>query len=109
MNTKGLHRLEQALLEAGRRHPPSGAVPYAFEQRVMARIRASASSCPEAVVHWIRGLWRSAMAAMAAAALLVGVDWVTPGPASLAATDQLSGPALEETLLASAVPEDGLW
>jgi len=104
-----LARLEQALLEAGRRHPPSDAVPYAFEQRVMARIRAAAEKRPEAAVDWIRGLWKSAMAAMAAAAVMVGVDRVVPGPAGLTATDQLSAPALEETLLASAAPEDGFW
>ncbi|MBN8248178.1 MAG: hypothetical protein J0L84_12130 [Verrucomicrobia bacterium] len=106
---KHLQHLEQTLLAAGRRHPPSDAVPYAFEQRVMARIRAASADRSDVSVDWIRGLWKSALAALAAAVVLVGVDRVVPGPVGLAATDQLSAPALEETLLASAAPDDGLW
>lgn len=109
MNNEQLRHLEQTLLAAARRHRPSDAVPYAFEQRVMARLHAASMDHPGASVDWIRGLWKSAMAALVAAVLLVGVDGLVPGPVGLATTDQLSTPALEETLLASAAPEDGLW
>ncbi len=48
--------LEKRLLDAARRTPPSDAVPYAFEKRVMARV---AGRRLDHWAEWTRGLWRA--------------------------------------------------
>ncbi len=60
-----LPQLEKKLLAAARATPPSDAVPYAFEKRVMARL--SATSLEDPLSQWGRALWRGAMASLAAA------------------------------------------
>lgn len=53
-----LDRLEQTLLAAARAHPPSDAVPYAFAQRVMARLPGR--PIEDHWAAWTRALWRAA-------------------------------------------------
>jgi hypothetical protein len=55
-----LDRLQRTLIAAARQAPPSDRVPYAFEQRVLARIRATKAD-PFAV--WNAWLWRGAWSA----------------------------------------------
>ena len=88
--------LERKLLAAAKAHPPSDAVPYAFEQRIMARLRQL--PVPDAWADWAGALWRAA-APCVAVAILFGV-WTafTPGEA-VAATDLSQD--LEQTVLAS--------
>lgn len=70
-----LLELQKKLLAAARRNPPGGQVPYAFEQRVMARLTALPKTSEW--VAWGRALWFGA-AACVAVAVLTSV-WPSPG------------------------------
>ena len=50
--------LERKLIAAARRLPPSEAVPYAFEKRIMAHLRARPALDEWSL--WARALWRAA-------------------------------------------------
>ena len=65
-----LAELQRKLLAAARSNPPSDAVPYAFEKRVMARLTSPA--VVDAGLFWARALWRGA-AACVAVSILSGV------------------------------------
>lgn len=60
-----LVELERRLIAAARANPPSDTVPVAFEKRVMARL--AELRAPDYAVFWARGLWRGALASIAAA------------------------------------------
>lgn len=72
-----LDPLQQHLLEAARRNPPSDAVPWAFEQRIMAHIRARRPT--DRLTLWTAGLMRAALSSLAVAVLLVGANALVPG------------------------------
>lgn len=63
-----LEQIERALIAAARKDAPSQAVPYAFEKRVMARLRAGLAEDPWA--FWSRALWRAAAPCVALTMLL---------------------------------------
>ncbi|MBL9171264.1 MAG: hypothetical protein JNN07_26260 [Verrucomicrobiales bacterium] len=52
-----LDRLQRRLLKVARGNPPSSAVPYAFEKRIMARLATSPTPTDPWLV-WAVGLWR---------------------------------------------------
>jgi hypothetical protein len=55
-----LDKLQSKLLAAAREAPPpSDAVPYAFEKRIMARL--AALPCHDLAALWNRMLWRAAV------------------------------------------------
>ena len=58
-----LQELADKLLRSARSSPSREAVPYAFEQRVMAQIRALPA--PDLWAVWSAALWRAAMACLA--------------------------------------------
>lgn len=89
-------QLERKLLAAAKAHPPSDAVPYAFEQRIMARLRQM--PVPDAWADWAGALWRAA-APCVAVAILFGV-WSAFTPEPVTAATDLSQ-QLEQTVLAS--------
>jgi hypothetical protein len=62
MNLADLHT---KLIAAARANPPADQVPYAFEKRVMARLRGGIVE--DAWALWGRALWRSAFACLALA------------------------------------------
>ncbi len=64
-----LEMLRQKLMRAGRRHPPSTRVPLAFEQRILALVRALPS---DPLRDWGTGLWRAAICSIGVA-LFAGV------------------------------------
>jgi hypothetical protein len=68
-----LDELHNKLIAVARQNPPGDQVPYAFAQRVMARL--SPRSVPDEWASWIRALWCSA-AVCAAIPILLGV-WTT--------------------------------
>jgi hypothetical protein len=70
-----LASLQEKLIAAARKHPPGEQVPYAFEQRVMARIRLSAPA--DEWAQAIRSLWYGA-AVCAVVALSLGVWFSAP-------------------------------
>ncbi len=61
-------QLQRKLLAAARARPSEDRVPYAFEQRVMARLRSAPALDVWAV--WARGLWRAAAPCVAIMLLL---------------------------------------
>jgi len=93
--------LQKKLLSAARKRPPAEEVPYAFETRMMARLRALPG--PDEWGWWGRALWRGA-AACTAVALLSAVWSFYPLGASNAGTGDL-----EEALVASANDADVNW
>jgi hypothetical protein len=102
-----LDELQQKLIAAGRADRPSERVPYAFEQRVMARLKARPALDDWAL--WACALWRAA-APCAAIMLLLGA-WALVAPASSTPTTDLSQ-EFENTVLAAAEPDqsaDSLW
>ena len=92
--------LEQKLVAAARASPPSEAVPYAFEKRIMAHL-AIRPMLDEGAL-WARALWR-ATAPCVAIMLLLGA-WSLLAPTRSASAGDLSQ-QLEQTLLA-AVDQD---
>ena len=93
-------KLRNTLVKAAQKQTPSDHVPYAFEQRIMARLRGRAVEDPWTL--WGRWLWRSAMS-FGVVAIACGVWGFGPVDPSLAATaeDDLSA-HLEQSLYASA-------
>jgi hypothetical protein len=77
MNQAELHR---KLMTAARRNPPSERVPFAFEKRVLARLRA----CPMADhwALWSQALWRAAAPCVAIMLLLAARWWFSPAGAT---------------------------
>lgn len=59
-----LVELERKLTAAARANQPSDNVPVAFEKRIMARLIEL--RYPDYSVLWVRGLWRGALASIAA-------------------------------------------
>ncbi|HAB19816.1 MAG TPA: hypothetical protein PLX89_13960 [Verrucomicrobiota bacterium] len=98
-----LDSLLNTLLTAARQETPSDRVPYAFEHRVMARLRES--SPVDSLAAWTAGLWRAAFPSLAIAGLLVGADVLIPDrERDVAAND-----TLEVALVSSADPTPDLW
>ncbi len=89
-------QLERKLLAAAKAQPPSDAVPYAFEQRILARLREV--PVPDAWADWAGALWR-ATAPCVVVAVLLGV-WSAFAPDPAATAPDLSQ-ELEQTVLAS--------
>ncbi len=71
-----LDALEKKLLAAARCHPPSEQVPYAFEQRIMARLRGATPL--DAWTLWGQALWRAAVTCLVVMLLFSGLTmWST--------------------------------
>ena len=96
-----IEQLYQKLVEAVRSRPADDRVPYAFEQRVMARLRELPQV--DLAAMWGRNLWRAAVP-FACVALAIAV-WtrsqapVSPAPSPAGA--QVAG--LDDVLLAPLV------
>jgi len=73
-----LGELEKKLLAAARTVPPNDSVPFAFEKRVLARLRHA--TAPDLWSLWAPALWRSS-AACVAVTVLMGA-WVLLTPVS---------------------------
>jgi hypothetical protein len=63
-----LSQLERALLVAAKSTPPDERVPYAFEQRIMARLRERAAA--DSWAEWAAALWRAAVPCLAVTVVL---------------------------------------
>ncbi len=94
-----LGELQRKLLAAARSHPPGEQVPYAFEKRVMARLRSA--PVPDLWEQWAGALWRAAAPCVAIMVLLSA--WSFFAPASPPASDLSQD--LENTILAAADQE----
>ena len=101
-----LAELERKLIAVARSYPVSEAVPYAFEKRIMARLKARAV---DEWSLWARALWRAAAPCVAIMLLLAG--WSLLAPTSTAPGVDLSQ-QFENTVLAAAdqeQPADSVW
>ena len=54
-----IRKLHETLIRTARTNPPGDGVPYAFEKRIMARLRALAPEDP--LRQWSYALWRAAV------------------------------------------------
>ena|SRR5437588_295073 len=92
--------LERKLLNIARANPPSEKVPYAFEKRIMARLKDSSLS--DRWHRWAGALWRAAVPCVAITMVLsTWAFFSSPAPGS--------GPEyfqeIESTVLAAAEQE----
>ena len=100
-----LGELERKLISAARANPPSDGVPYAFEQRIMARL--GRSPVADVWADWSRALWRAA-APCVAIAVFLGV-WSAFAPGASSTTTDLSQD-FEQTIFAAAtLDSDPAW
>lgn len=107
-----LAELQRKLLAAARHETPAEAVPYAFEQRMMARLLAArAREERGAWAIWIRPLW-SAAAACSLIALLTGA-WSFALGGGTSSVDHSQDPTfsqdLEQTILDADEEGDINW
>ena len=72
--------LNEKLMAAARANPPGDAVPFGFEQRVMARLRARA--LPDLSSLWSAALWWAAAPCTAIMLLLSAWAWTNQPPPS---------------------------
>lgn len=96
-----LESLRNKLLAAARANPPSNRVPYSFEQRILALIRAQ--PVPDLGALWTRMLWRAA-APCVALTLTIGA-WSFVGSSATSVPTETGEvaefpPDFEQTMLA---------
>ncbi len=94
-------KLEQKLWQAARSRAPEDRVPYAFEKRVLARLRSGPA--PEAPSFWAAALMRASVPCLAVALLLSVWSFTLAAPAAPDFAQQL-----ENTVLAAADQETTL-
>jgi len=102
-----LAELERKLIAAARSRPVSEAVPYAFEQRIMAHLRTRPTMDDWSL--WARALWRAAGPCVGIM-LLLGT-WSFLAPVSATPATDLSQ-EFENTVLAAVdqeQPADSAW
>jgi hypothetical protein len=102
-----LDKLHETMILAARGDTPSDAVPYAFEQRIAARLRTL--PVPDGWALWAGALWRGA-ASCVAIMLLLGA-WTYLPPVQKAPAGDLTQ-QFEQTLLAATDQEpatDTTW
>jgi len=93
-----LDELQKKLMAAARKNPPGDQVPYAFEQRIMARLAAAPRFDEWAA--WARSLWYGAGVCAAVAVLMSVWSFAPDAEQDLAAHFSQD---LEQTILA---PDD---
>jgi hypothetical protein len=91
-----LDQLQRKLFVAARSHPPSDAVPYGFEKRILARVQARPAH--DAWAFWAQGLWRAAASCVALTVVLCA--WSVLSPANHLGNSDVSQD-LESTVLAA--------
>lgn len=92
-----LAKLQEKLLAAARLDRPSEQVPYAFEQRVMARLRRTAEESADRWAAWARLLWRAATPCLGLTLALMGLAVFT---GALQGTSLSLGEGLETAVYA---------
>ncbi len=93
--------LQKKLIAVARNNPPSDAVPYAFEKRIMALI--TSRPVPDVLALWARALWRGAASCVAVMIVLGAISFFTP--AKTISNGDLSQD-FENTLLAAVDQQD---
>ena len=105
-----IEKLQQALVKAARNAPEDDRVPYAFEKRVMARLREAVSPV-DPLTLWNRALWRAVAPCMALTlAVSAWFAFTVPAPKAAPAA-QVEEPPLEfqQVLLAPLDDLGEIW
>ena len=97
--------LQEKLLRVARSNPPSDNVPYAFEQRILALVRATAPM--DRLSLWARALWKAAIPCLGVTMLFFAWAAADPHSTNVEATASLDS-ELESTLMASVTIESDL-
>jgi hypothetical protein len=92
-----LDELQRKLIAAARSHPPRSTVPYAFERRVINRLKSLGVADSWAL--WGKALWRAAAPCVALALVLAAWSFLS-GPHNGNGTDLSQ--EFENTVLAAA-------
>jgi hypothetical protein len=100
MNLEALHR---KLIAAARANPPSAAVPYAFEQRILARLRDRPGA--DAWLVWGQTLWRAAAACIVMAVAVSALSFAAGGGEVMASAEE----DFESTVFAAADVLSDSW
>jgi len=98
-----LAELEKKLIAVARAIPANDRVPYAFEQRVLARLRRSSVDLG---VDWATALWRAAGPCLGIAAVLGVLTWSGGSSGGFSANPE---PDLESSLYAVVDTPGGSW
>jgi anti-sigma-K factor RskA len=93
-----IDELQKKLTAAARMQAPDDRVPYAFEKRIVALVKARGAV--DRWAFWAQGLWRAAVMCVAVAAVVSAVSYFVLSPAPDSAGDLSQ--EFENTLLASA-------
>jgi len=102
-----LEHLQNKLLAAARTTPPDDHVPYAFEQRILARLVAQPAT--DVAALWARALWRAAVPCVAVTALLVALSFTVASSESTASVGNADiSQQFEQALLASVEQLEGI-
>lgn len=99
-----LTELQKKLLAAARANPPSDHVPLAFEQRVLAHLKAR--QAVDVSAFWARALWRAVVPCVALAVILL-VAAVSLTTEAQAEPDLAQ--AFEQTMLAASEQLEVSW
>jgi len=89
--------LRKSMITAVRGQPPSDQVPFAFEQRVMARIRAA--TAPDPTQFWATGLWRAVLPSAVLLAVTGFLHFQDPAAPELTGDPSSSSDELELVML----------
>ena len=101
-----LEELQARLLTAARANPPADRVPYAFEKRILARLKESPTFDLSAL--WARALWRAA-APCVALTLLLGVWSFIGASNNTTAGNEDFSQHFEQTMLAAVDEAEVVW
>jgi len=95
-----LEHLQQKLLAAAKAAAPEERVPYAFEQRILARL--AGKSAVDISALWARALWRAAVPCVVVTILLAALSLtlVSSDSATLASSENVAQ-QFEQALLGS--------
>jgi len=103
-----LDQLQAKLIAAARAQPADDRVPYAFEQRILARLAVRPAVDVSAL--WARALWRAAVPCVVITILLTALSFTTAAPETSLnpGSDNLSQ-QFEQTLFAPANQWEENW
>jgi hypothetical protein len=79
-----LEQLQKKLVSVARQNPPGDQVPYAFEKRIMARLKTASV---DLWAGWSKALWRSAIACVV---VVVGISLWSAAPMQRTDADNMS-------------------
>ena len=101
-----LEQLQQKLLATARANPPGDRVPYAFEKRILARLKKS--PVVDLSELWARALWRAAVSCVALTLLLGVWSFVRAGNNATTDKEEFSQ-HFEQTMLAAVDETEEVW